>query len=86
MAKRDVSVEDGQVFRRGLAVLTGHEFVFDLLPFVESRQSRPFDGGNVDEGVLGAVARLDEAKSLCRIEPFYCSGSQVSSYPFKVSG
>ena len=58
--KRDCSVEDDQFFRRGLAVFTGHEFVFDLLSFVESRQARLFDGGNVNEGVLGAVAWLDE--------------------------
>ena len=43
-AKRNASVEDDQVFRRGLAVWTRDDFVFDLLPFVEKRQSRPFDG------------------------------------------
>ncbi len=43
-AKRDASVEDDQVFHRGLAVLTRHDFAFDLCPFVEKRQSRPFDG------------------------------------------
>ena len=80
MAKRDASVEDDQVFRRGFAALTGHEFVFDLLPFVESRQSRTFDGGNVDEGVLGAVARLDESKTLDRVEPLY-STSRHSYFP-----
>ena len=81
-AKRDCSVEDDQFFRRGLAVFTGHEFVFDLLSFVESRQARLFDGGNVDEGVLGAVARLDESISLCWIEPFYRSGGHVTSCPY----
>ena len=78
MAERDGLVEDDQVFRRGLAALTGHDFVFDLLPFVESRQSRTFDSGNVDEGVLGAVARLDEPETLGRVEPFY--GTSSHSY------
>ena len=60
MAKRDASVEDDQVFRRGPAALTGHEFVFDLLPFVESRQSSPFDTAEMSmkaslEPSLGAM-------------------------------
>ena len=41
-------------------------------------QSRPFDGGNVDESVFRAVFRLDESETLGRIEPLY--GTSRHSY------
>src|SRR3546814_6083254 len=37
-------------------------------------QTRLFDGGDVDEGVVAAVLRCDEAVALVRIEEFYFAG------------
>src|ERR1700756_379416 len=64
-----VASSDLEVFGRGLAAV-GHEFVFDHLAFVEGAETRPLDGGDVDEHVLVPGRRTDEAVALSRIEPF----------------
>src|SRR4029078_4961413 len=48
----------------------GDQFVADLLGLVEGRQTSTLDGADVNEHVLRAVIRLDEAETLLRIEPF----------------
>jgi hypothetical protein len=66
-----------------LQVICGHlaglvvtnEFVRNLLAIFEAGHASALDSGDVDENVLCAVFRLDEAKALGGIEPFYCSGS-----------
>ena len=49
------------------------EFEADLLTFYDLAHAGAFDGGNVDEHVLAAVVRLDEAEALGGIEPFNCA-------------
>jgi hypothetical protein len=47
-----------------------HDVERDVLTFGQCRQSGAFDGGNVDEHILAAVAPRDKALSLRGIEPF----------------
>jgi hypothetical protein len=58
-----VSARDFEIFRRGLASI-GDFLELDCLPFMEARQTGPFDGRDVNEDVLAAVLRLDEPISL----------------------
>src|SRR5690242_4186614 len=61
-----------QVTGRRLAAIR-NEIEAELLAFAEAAHSRTFDGGDVDEHVLGAIIWLDEAVALLGVEPFYCS-------------
>ncbi len=45
------------------------EFIADLLRFIEGRQTSALDGADMNEYVLRAVIRLDEAETLLGIEP-----------------
>ena len=72
-------VYDDDIVGGGSAVTARGEFVFDLLPFVESRQAGLFEGGDVDESVLAAVVGLNETKPLCGIEPLYGSSRHCCS-------
>ena len=47
----------------------GNELVADLLRFVEGRQTSTLDGADMNEHVLRAVIRLDEAEALLGVEP-----------------
>src|SRR5690606_24135641 len=51
------------------------DLVGDLLVFVERAQVRDLDGRGVDENVLAAVVRLDEAVALGGVVPFHSAGS-----------
>src|SRR5690606_20974220 len=51
------------------------DFVGNLLVFVQAAQAGLLDGRDVDEDVLAAVIRLDEAVALGGVEPFYSAGS-----------
>src|SRR5687768_13674870 len=65
-----------QLTSRFLArTLVALDFVGNLLVFIEAAQARLFDGRDVDENVLAAVVRLDEAVALGAVEPFYSAGS-----------
>ena len=65
------AVRDFRMLWLGEAVSAlGDQFVADLLGLVEGRQTSALDGADMDEHVLRAVIRLDEAKTLLRIEPF----------------
>src|ERR1044071_1317332 len=68
---RLLNLEGAEVRRRNLAVAAGFELVRDLLAFAEGRQARALDGGDVDERVLAAVIRLDEAEALGGVEEFH---------------
>src|SRR5262245_1221368 len=48
----------------------GDQFVADLLSLIEGRQTSALNGADMDEHVLRAVIRLDEAETLLGIEPF----------------
>src|SRR5262245_39482761 len=48
----------------------GDQIIADLLRFVERRQTSALDGADMDEHVLRAIIRLDEAEALLGIEPF----------------
>src|SRR5262245_60131158 len=48
----------------------GDQFIADLLGLIEGRQTSALDGADMDEHILRAVIRLDEAEALLRIEPF----------------
>src|SRR5690606_27332943 len=51
------------------------DFVGNLLVFVQAAQAGLLDSRDVDEDVLAAVIRLDEAVTLGGVEPFYSAGS-----------
>ena len=55
----------------GLAVLD--ELEADLLAVVEATHTSALNSRDVDENVLAAVVRLNEAEALCGIKPFYCA-------------
>ena len=56
---------------RPRTVIPGHGPVF-------TDAARALDGADMDEHVLAAVARLDEAKSLRGVEPLHCTCSHLS--------
>jgi hypothetical protein len=57
-----------KVYRRLFAAL-GLDFVADLLALVETVQTCSLDGADVDEDILPAAIRLNEAESLGGVEP-----------------
>src|SRR6266581_305101 len=68
------------------AVLPLLEFVGNLLVLVENAESGAFHRRDVHEHVLGLVVRLNEAKTLARVEPFHgadrhgCSKYEVAPH------
>src|SRR3954451_6515887 len=61
-----------EVDRRGLAVaLVGLELVGDLLTLAQAHQARALHRRDVDEDILAAVVRLDEAVALRLVEPLH---------------
>jgi hypothetical protein len=71
---------------RSLKLLGGHFAGFvvacdlksDLLPFAKITHPSALDGRDMDENVLTAIIRLDEAKALGGIEPFHGAGGHKS--------
>src|SRR5262249_48942602 len=61
--------------RRLTGPLVGHDFEGNLLAFAEVAQARLFDSADMHKHILAAIVRLDEAISLVRIKPLYCSRS-----------
>ena len=55
----------------GLAVLD--ELEADLLAVIEATHTSALNSRDVDENVLAAVVRLNEAEALCGVKPFYCA-------------
>src|SRR5476649_815077 len=61
-----------KILGRFLAVLrAAHDFERDFLTLVQRVQTCAFDGADMDELVLAAVIRLNEAVAFLRIEPLY---------------
>src|SRR5690606_17384608 len=79
-ARSSTSVSDAQVYSGGLAVASGLEFVVDLLAFIEGAQASLLHGGDVNEGILAAVIRLDEAEAFLHVEKLNCSGCHGMSF------
>src|SRR5947209_8332677 len=50
------------------------DVVAEFLALVQAFQPRSLDGGNVDENVLPAILRHDEAVSFAGVEPFDRAG------------
>src|ERR1700679_2786456 len=64
-----------KVFGAGLAAhAVGLRFERKLLAFIERAQACAFDGADMNENVIAAVVGLNEAKTLCCVEPLNCSG------------
>src|SRR5439155_24564860 len=59
----------------GILAALIHHLVADLLAFVQAVQACTLDGADMDENVLAAAVRLDEAETLGRVEPLYCARS-----------
>ena len=65
---------NAQISGRSLAGFTiGNEIEGDVLSLVEAIHSSPFDRADMDEHILAAVSRLNEAISLLAVEPLYSS-------------
>src|SRR5260370_32975545 len=63
-----------EVLRRGLAAI-GDFFVFDRLSLVERGKASFLDRRNMNKNVLAATGRLDESKTLGRVEPLHSTFS-----------
>jgi hypothetical protein len=78
VSRGNEQIESGslQSISRHLAgLVVANELIRDLLAILEARQASALDSRDVDENVLCAVFRFDEAKALGGVEPFYCSVS-----------
>src|SRR3984885_8371084 len=74
-----VGSDGAEVFRAGLAAhAVDLRFERKLLAFIERTHAGAFDGADMDEHVVAAVIRLNEAEALCRVEPLNCSGSHFN--------
>lgn len=51
------------------------ELVADLLTFVQIADTSAFYSADMDENILTAIVRLNEAKAFLRIKPFYGAGA-----------
>src|SRR6267142_6916267 len=71
-----------EVLGRGLATISDF-FVFDRLSFVERGKASFLDRRNMNKNILAATGRLDESKTLGRVEPLYSTFSHhvVSAGP-----
>ncbi len=79
-------VDYGQILGRTFTVLTGLNFVRDLLAFVQGAESGAFDGRNVHERIFRTIVRLDEAITLSGIEPFNGAFSHIRILNHDVTG
>src|SRR5436190_15064711 len=67
-------VDGAQVGRGHLAAAVGLEVIADALIFAQRAHPGTLDGGDVDERVVSALVRLDEAVALVFIEEFDDAG------------
>ena len=70
-----------QISRARLAPIGDH-FVTELMALVETAGAGTLNRADMNEHVFAAVIRLDEAETLLRIEPLYCS---IFSFPIPVA-
>ena len=64
-------LRQGEVGRAFAAIAAGFDLERHLLSVRKTGQTGAFDGGDVDEDVLAARFRLDEAEAFLRIEKFH---------------
>jgi len=57
-------VQGHQVFGGAFALVVWDKFVLDFLTLAQDRQSRPFNGRDMHEGVVAPVFGLDETVPL----------------------
>jgi hypothetical protein len=69
--ERDWSVDAQPVGRRLAGSSVCDDFEFELLPLVEGAQAGTLDRADVNEHILAAVIRLNEAEALLAVEPLY---------------
>ncbi len=71
-------VFQAQIGRRGFArpaIL--FQIVGNRLAIRQAAEARALDGRNMDEDIAAAIAGLNEAKALGRIEPFHDTGTRA---------
>jgi len=61
----------------GLAALIFLKLVGQALVLLQRAHSRLFDGGDVNEGVISAIIRMDEAVALGIVEKLDCADRHV---------
>ena len=69
----DSRLDDFQIYGCHLAVAAGLGLEGNLLVFVELAQPCLFDGADMDEHIIAAARRLDEAETFLRIKPLHYS-------------
>ena len=67
------------VGRRLARTAIRYDFVGDLLAFTQGAQTSAFDGADVNEDVVSADIRLNEAVALGRVKPLHSSHAHVGS-------
>ena len=65
-----------QISGRSFAFFCDH-VIADLLAFVQAAQACCFYCADVNEHIISAAVRLDETKTLLRVEPFNCTLSHI---------
>src|SRR3954466_1336125 len=65
-----------QIFGRGLPAIV-HQLEVNTLAFVERCQPGAFNRRDMNEHVLPAIRRLNEAVAFGRVEPLHCSGRHL---------
>lgn len=78
-ASRPYGSEQAKVRRRAAALLIRLEIELKLLTFGEVNEPCALKGGRVDEDVLAAVYRLNEAKAFCLVVKLDYSSAHLSS-------
>ena len=68
---RECCLRLAQIDRRDLALLAALEVEFQPRALIQIADAGTLHGRDMDENVLRAVIRLDEAITLLSIEPFY---------------
>jgi hypothetical protein len=69
--ERGWSVDAQPVSRRLAGSPICDDVEFELLPLVEGAQAGTLDRADVNEHILAAVIRLNEAEALLAVEPLY---------------
>jgi len=67
-----------QVYRRSPSAIAAFQVEAYLLPFVEIADAGALDRRDMNEHILRTVIGLDEAETLCGVEPFHRSNSHRS--------
>jgi hypothetical protein len=71
---------DGRQIRSRRLSAVHCDIVFDFLAFGEAAHARTFDSGDMNEHIVSAPIRLNEAEAFLRVKPFHCSGGHLDSY------